>query len=72
MIFRPTMVSDSPNRRVMYILVTNVFMGPVERICDCLMLFDSYGEIDDEFGAGTIVPWPYSYISDVDTWQRVF
>lgn len=69
--FRPTLVSESPNSRVMYILVTNVFVGPRERICDCLMLFDSYEGHENDFDAGTIVPWPYSYINDAETWQRV-
>lgn len=49
MLFRPTMVSDSPKRRVMYVLITDIFDGPRERICDCLMLFDTLEGHDDEF-----------------------
>lgn len=72
--FKSTMGSHGPNRRVMYALVLRITKRDVvEKACECLMLYDSFehdrGESD--WPAGTIVLWPYSYMTDIESWQKV-
>jgi hypothetical protein len=68
--FKPNMVSDRPGRRVMYVLITRVYQAR-ERACDCLILYDSYTDKEDAWNVGNIIAWPYSYMNDLATWQKV-
>ncbi len=72
--FKPTMGRDSPQRRIMYALVVRITEREVtEKACECLMLFDSF-ELDrgeSDWPAGSVVLWPYSYLNDLESWQKV-
>lgn len=68
--FKPTMGSDRPDRRVMYVLITRVYRSH-KRACDCLILYDSYTDKEDAWNVGAIIAWPYSYMNDIETWQKV-
>jgi len=73
--FNPVVRYDLTKRRTMYVLITKIWSddrwSDDQRCCDCVMLYDSHSNTDYGWEAGSVVPWPYAYISDSKTWQKI-